>query len=325
MNLENNISMDTVTSAFLKYNLGDIKGDPEQIKWDVDLNYKITTEQGQVYLLKYIVNPDHIQKFEFLGTLYEYLNSKNIPVPKLCRTRQGNVVEDSFILYGYIEGSDQRERDDLEVVSLVNNFVKLLLILKEYAVPDFVKYNDDKYIKGYDFTYCHDVFRPKILQLDMPEDIKNSIVETIDILYTKLPDFEKLPKQLVHGDLNEMNAIFKDGVNVGIIDFGLSYDPMIYDLWEFCYRFALPWKTFEFNMPRYHLIIETFEKIFPLSSLEKELLPYMMLRRHMMDTMLALQYYRSHQDTMNVPLGALTEKIRRSHKIMDVINGKLRS
>lgn len=32
MNLENNISMDTVTSAFLKYNLGDIKGDPEQIK-----------------------------------------------------------------------------------------------------------------------------------------------------------------------------------------------------------------------------------------------------------------------------------------------------
>lgn len=181
-------------------------------------------------MLKYIVNPDHIQKFEFLGTLYEYLNSKNIPVPKLCRTRQGNVVEDSFILYGYIEGSDQRERDDLEVVSLVNNFVKLLLILKEYAVPDFVKYNDDKYIKGYDFTYCHDVFRPKILQLDMPEDIKNSIVETIDILYTKLPDFEKLPKQLVHGDLNEMNAIFKDGVNVGIIDFGLSYDPMIYDL-----------------------------------------------------------------------------------------------
>ena len=153
--------------------------------------------------------------------------------------------------------------------------------------------------------YCHDVFGPEILKLNMPRGIKNSIVETIDLMYTKLSDFEKLPKQLIHGDLNEMNSIFKDGVNVGIIDFGVSYDPVIYDLGEFCYRFCLPWDTYEFNIHRYNLIVETFKKISPLSSLEKGLLPYMILRRHMMDIMLALQYYRSHQNSINIPIDVL--------------------
>ena len=301
---------------FSRYNLGDIKGEPVQIKGDVDLNYKITTEQGNEYLLKYIVAQNHIQKFEYLGSVYEYLISRDIPVPNLCRTPVGNFIQDSCILFEYIEGEIKTDWTNNEIISLVNNFARLLLLLEDYDVPDFVKNNDDKYAKGYNVRYCHDVFKSQILKLDVPEDIKNPIVKTIDILYEKLSDFEKLPKQLIHGDLNEMNAIFKNGVNEGIIDFGVSYDPVVYDLGEFCYWFALPWKTSKFNSERYNLIIDIFQKILPLSTLERELLPYMILRRHMMDIMLALQHYWSNQKNMIFPIEVLEEKIIRNNELM---------
>ena len=236
-------------------------------------------------------------------------------MPPVYRANNGHFVQNSFILYGYIEGETKKDWSDNEIISLVDNFTKLLLVLKDYEVPDFVKNNDDKYMKGYNIEYCHDVFRPQILQLEIPEDTKTLILETIDLVYSKLSDFNKLPKQLVHGDLNEMNSIFKDGINIGIIDFGVSYDPVIYDpviydLGEFCYRFALPWETEEFREDRYELIIKTFEKTLPLSSAEKDLLPYMILRRHMMDIMLALQYYRSNQANMLIPIKTLTEKAK---------------
>jgi len=88
-----------------------------------------------------------------------------------------------------------------------------------------------------------------------------------------------------------MNALFKDGENVGIIDFALSYDPAVYDLGEFSYWIAFPWGTKKFNNGRFKLIVDTFQKNISLSALEIKLLPYMVLRRSMMDIMLTLQYY----------------------------------
>jgi Ser/Thr protein kinase RdoA (MazF antagonist) len=320
MSLNNHIDPILVKSTFARYGLGNINGEPEQIQGDVDYNYKITSDNGNVYLLKRITNPSHIDKFEFLGNLHEYLQTKNIVVPKYFRAKNKRFVEDNFILYGFIEGEIKKEWTDKEIASLVINFANLLIALKEYEVPDFVKNNTDKYMKGYNIAYCHDVFKPQIFELNLADDIKNPIIETVDLLYSKLPDFEKLPKQLIHGDLNEMNAIFKDGVNVGIIDFGVSYDPVVYDLGEFCYWFAFPWWTEDFNHDRYNHIRQQFEKKWPLSALEKKLLPYMILRRSMMDIMLTLQYYWSNQTEVQVPAKRLAKQVVRNSKIIEKIN-----
>jgi len=85
--------------------------------------------------------------------------------------------------------------------------------------PDLIKNKNDKYIKGGDISYCHSYFKPKIHKLN----------------------------------LNEANALFRRGRNVEIIDLVLSYDPLIYDLGEFCYWFAFPWWTREFNDRYYSL------------------------------------------------------------------------
>ena len=319
MTQTNDLDIKTIKSIFLKYDLGPIKCAPEKITGDVDLHYKITAESGDVFLLKYIVNKEHLKKFEFLGSVYRYLNEKGIPVPFVYKSKNDNFIEDDCILYRYIDGEIKTAWSDNEIISIVNNFAKLLIALRDYKVPDFIKNNNDKYAKGYNIRYCYEIFRPMILKLQISENLKTLIIEVIDIMYSKLADFEKLPKQLIHGDLNEMNAIFKNGLNVGIIDFGVSYDPIVYDLGEFCYWFALPWKTNIFKEDRYALIIKTFEKILPLSCLERDLLPYMVLRRNMMDIMLALQHYWSNPN-LPVPIESLEEKVSRKMSIISFMN-----
>jgi Ser/Thr protein kinase RdoA (MazF antagonist) len=308
---------ETISTAFSKYNLGVIKEEHQQIKGDVDINYKITATSG-IYLLKYIENKINIPQFEMLGHLHEYLREKGILVPKIYKNKNGNYLEDDFILYEFIDGETKEEWSKKEMVSLVSNFAKMLIVLKDYAVPDFVKNKNDKYVKGSDLKYCHDVFRPQVLKLSCSDEIKIPIIKIIDLMYSKLSDFEKLPKFLTHGDLNEMNAIFKDGTNVAIIDFGIGYDPTVYDLGEFCYWFCMPLWGEEFNNERYNLILKTFNNFLPLSNTEKELLPYMILRRGMMDLMLTLQWYWANPDK-DIPEKRLALLIKRNNKIINLI------
>ena len=228
-----------------------------------------------------------------MGDLHNYLIQKHIPVPKIYKTKNENYVENNFILYEFIDGEQKNDWTDEEMVSLTSNFAHMLQALKKYPVPEFIKNKSDKYVKGSDIEYCYKVYKPLILKLAVSQSIKDSIVNTIDILYGKLEDFNKLPKYFMHGDLNEMNALFKDEKNVGIIDIGGAYEPIVYDLGEFLYWFTMPYWSLDFNTKRYELIIKTFENILPLSPAEKMLIPYMMLRRGMMDVMLTLENFWS--------------------------------
>ncbi len=292
--LKPDLSFQTIADAFAYYDLGTIKEEHLQIGGDQDINYKISATSG-IYLLKLIVSDLKIPQFEFLGDLHKYLLGKGIPVPIIYKTKNDKYVENNFILYEFIDGEIKDTASGgwtiEEITSLTSNFAKMLALMQKYETPDYIKNKSDKYTRGSDIKYCHNILKPKITEIPMAKETKEMIVKTIDFLYSRLHDFEKLPKFLIHGDLNESNAIFRDNKNVGIIDFGIAYDPIVYDLGVFCYWFSIPWWTEEFNRERYNLIIETFEKIFPLSKSEKDLLPYMVLRRGMMDVILTLQWY----------------------------------
>lgn len=306
-----------ISLAFSKYNLGKIVGDPTPIKGDVDLNYKISTDDNRAYFLKHIVNKQNVEQFEFLGSLHEILREHDIPVPKIYKTNRDKYVEDFCILYEFIDGERKVDWTKEEIISLVQNFARMHKVLKEVSVPEFIKKKNDKYIKGGGIEFCHSVFKPQIQQLPIASDLKDFISFLIDLLYGKLSEFERLPKFLIHGDLNEMNALFKDNQNVGIVDFGISYDPFVYDLGEFCYWFCFHFGMEEFNKERYELIVKTYEEVNPLSQVEKDLLPYMVLRRHMMDIMLLLQWYWDNEDSKNMPLDSLVKKNIRTQKILN--------
>ena len=311
--------LEVIRNAFARYGFGEIIEDPVEIRGDVDLNYIITADTGK-YFLKKIINTPAISQFEFLGSLYTCLKKKDIPVPIIFKTRTGNYVEESFILYEYIDGIQRRDWSRGEMVSLVTNFAKMHEALRGQEVPDFIKNKDDKYIRGGSIQYCHEVFRSKILELQCSAEIKDSIIKSLDMLWDRFPEIESLPKYIIHGDLNEMNALFKDNKNIGIVDFGLSYDPFVYDLGVFCYWFAYPWTSSEINIDRLGIIVDTYESVIPLSNLGRELLPYMMLRRSIMDIMLALQWYWNGDPTVHLPEITLERKIKHNNKIVEYIN-----
>ena len=223
-----NLDINFIKSIVDKYEIGTLINEPVQILGDVDINYKIFTTKG-VYLLKQIINIKNLPQFEILGDLHNYLIQKHIPVPKIYKTKNENYAENNFILYEFIDGEQKNDWTDEEMVSLTSNFAHMLQALKKYPVPEFIKNKSDKYVKGSDIEYCYKVYKPLILKLAVSQSIKDSIVNTIDILYGKLEDFNKLPKYFMHGDLNEMNALFKDEKNVGIIDIGGAYEPIVYD------------------------------------------------------------------------------------------------
>ncbi len=312
------MNIELLKTAISQYNIGSLTELPVVFKGDVDINHKIVTDKG-VYLLKYIVNKKNLPQFECLGELHEYLRNKDIPFPKIYKTQSDKYVENDFILYEFIEGEIKNDWSEKELISLTQNFANMLLVLKDYPVPNFIKNKDDKYTRGYNIEYCHNVLRPKILNLSLSANTKNSILDTVDTMFNKLSEFESLPKYLVHGDLNEMNAIFKNNKNVGIIDFGGSYDPLVYDLGEFMYWFTMPVWSKNFNHVTYRLIKNTFQMILPLSSKEDQLLPYMILRRGMMDIMLTLNYYWENEQDALIPESRLELLTIRNNKILDLI------
>lgn len=312
------LDFETLTQAFAAYKLGAIKGDPQQIKGDVDLNYRIDTDTAS-YLLKYIVDSSTIKQFEFLGTLHEYLRKKELPVAKIYKTQAGTYVDNAFILYEFIDGKAEREWSDKEIISMTDAFARMHRVMGQHHIPNFIRNKDDMYVRGGNIQYCYRIFRPFIQTLDCADEVKKPIIQLIDTLNGKYKVFETLPKSLINGDLNEMNALFKEGNCAAIIDLTLSYDPVVYALGATCYWFAFPWWEPAFNNEWYALIIETFEKIIPLSPVEKELLPYMILRRSLMDIMVTLQIYWNKTGRVPVPEDRLKEQIERNNTIMNLI------
>ncbi len=312
------LNLHTIAQAFARYNLGTIQGEPQQIKGDIDLNYKIQTAT-QSYLLKYIIVPSTIKHFEFLGSLHQYLIKKEIKVPKIYPTPNGAFIENSFILYEFKEGGSQKEWTTEEIISLTTEFARMLLAMREYHVPNFIKNKDDTYVRGGSIQYCYTVFRPQIQKLPCSDYLRSDIIQIIDTLYKQYSEFETLPKFLIDGDLNESNVLFKNNQCSAIIDLSLSYEPIVYALGVACYWFALPWWTQEFNIDRYELIQKTFQSIIPFSLLERKLLPYMIMRRSMMDIMSTLQKFWNETARVTFPEKRLIDQIRRNSEIKKIL------
>jgi Ser/Thr protein kinase RdoA (MazF antagonist) len=295
-----------IEHAFSLFNSGTILEEPLELKGDVDINYKIVADTG-LYVLKYVVNTNALEQFEFFGSLHSYLREHNVCVPLFQRSRTTGYVCENFVLMEFMNGEIVKDWNTSQIISLTEHFAEMLLVLQRYRVPDFVKNKDDKYIRGSNLEYCHDVYKPKILQLEHPDNIVQEIVAVIDLLYGIRDDFNSLPKQIIHGDLNEKNALFIGNENTAIIDFGLSYNPLVYDLGEYLYWYSMPWWSHKFNSERYDVIVKTFTQKIPLSSIELRLLPCMLLRRGMMDLMLTLEWYWSQPLGTAVPSNRLRE------------------
>lgn len=93
-----------------------------------------------------------------------------------------------------------------------------------------------------------------------------------------IPAFQHLQHSVIHGDLNEANILIKDDKVAGFIDFGdISYAPVVCELAVLLtyVMMMFPDECFE----KAKIIIEHFQKTFPLTEEELEILPQLIATR----------------------------------------------
>lgn len=217
--------------------------------------------------------------FEFLGTLHRHLHDSGVPIPLMFKDKHGKYVNNSCVLYEFIEGRKKRRWSNQEMISLVENFSKLHNVLDTIPVPSIIKEKTDDYIRGENIIYSKRNIVPEVLKLNLPLPIKNEVSMTLSLLEKHLSDYDALPKRIIHGDFNDENALFRGNKNVAIIDITLKHEALVFDLAIFIYWWCFPWWTKHINFERYKLVLKYYKRNRQLTVREKKLLPYLILRR----------------------------------------------
>jgi len=109
--------------------------------------------------------------------------------------------------------------------------------------------------------------------------------------------YKKLPRQIIHGDMNPSNIIFDDAKFQGFIDFDMSQiNVRIYDL---CYLlqdvFQNKQEKVKISYKIVNCIYESYNRINPLTQEEKQAIPYMLVLIGVLESIWTF----NHGDNMN--------------------------
>ncbi len=286
------IKREEIEKALAEYEVGTLEASPQEIRGDTNLNFKIFTSTGP-YFLKYIQDTNELPLFEYLGDLHQQLLLSEVTVPRIYKNKQGKYVTNRFQLYKFIDGESKKEWSEKELMSVARNFAHLHNALEKITVPEIVKNKTDDFVKAESVSYVRENIMPKLEKLTTDLYIKEEIAETLRILKKSLVGYETLPKHIIHGDLNESNALFKQSRNVAVLDITLKNEALVYDLGIFLYWWCFPWWTKRMDLKRLEILLTAYEQVRRLTRREKILLPYLILRRSFLDlTLPVLRYYR---------------------------------
>lgn len=225
---------------------------------------------GSSYVMKYTNNISFIKNNI---SITNALIHAGLPASEMIKTVKGESYYQSgdlyFILQKRIIGEQLSCDDIFNDMSIAfqigQNIAKL-----HTALLDFDKSNyEEKNIYNEVLSILPCLTEKGILT----EDFVNDYKETFGAIY------DKLPKQMIHRDINPSNMIFDNGIFKGFLDFDLSeYNVRIFDI---CYcATAILSECFsdEFDLGKWqdmlNHIIKGYESIAPLSNDEKLAISY---------------------------------------------------
>ncbi|GEM_PF-6543657 len=269
-----------IAQLLTNYSVGKLVGRPIPLRGDTkDVNYKLTTDLGVSYFLKRIRENKSVRFYNFLGSLHERLASLGILVPRVYKNNRGEYVTNHYLLFEFIEGEARVDWTEKEIYSATSGFALLHNELEKVSVPSFIRNRSDLYIKCENMDYGEASVLPTIAASSIEECVKEEIVVTLHMLNKHFGDFQ-FTKHVIHGDFGEGNALFQDGRLTAIIDLTLRYDSLAYDLGIFIFWTCIMAETNKrLNFMKYRQILETYQNVRRLTSIERRMLPYLILRR----------------------------------------------
>jgi len=264
MSVKTTISEKDFPEILSTYRLGEYKSFKTFANGAGQTTLLAETTKGK-YVLRYYENRSekHVQ-FEI--KLFEYLRSKNFPVPAIIKNSAGEFLstykDKPYIIIDFIEGAHGKNPNDTfdgkELAEVVQVVAELHNLTKDYK-PE---YFEDR--ESFDIAYCWKEFKrkhPHLVESEKGKWFKNEL--------EKLEFPVSLPKGLCHADLNYGNFLFRNGRVVAVLDFDMSfYTYLVYDIASLIYWWAWPpEKSFEEN--RATQIVSEYSKWQELSEEEK--------------------------------------------------------
>jgi len=164
------------------------------------------------------------------------LHSSAIKQPRVIQTISGNLIcLDSLVLFEYIEGETKKYAIDLIELNLIDVIYEYNQELKNisFSISEFEVQNDWDRIRSLDYI-CNEA-NERILGLQIEEEWRKSLLESIGILRDKKESIDELDTQIIHMDLGADNFILKDNVVFAVIDFTPDINNELYALAHFVY------------------------------------------------------------------------------------------
>ena len=236
MSVKTTISETGLSKILADYDLGEYQGFKTFANGAGQTTLLLKTSTGNFVLRYYENRPQKHVSFEV--QLFNYLRSKNFPVPAVVRNRSGEFSsiynEKPYIIIEFVEGGCGKNPNDFfnseEASEVVKVIAHLHNLTKDYN-PDYFK---DREV--FDAKYCWREFEQKHSHLVATEKGKWFKAEL-----DKLEFPASLPKGLCHADLNYGNFLFRNGKIIAVLDFDMSfYTYLIYDIASLIYWWAWP-------------------------------------------------------------------------------------
>ncbi len=297
-----------IAPLLTNYSLGKLVGRPILLRGDTkDVNYKLTTDLGISYFLKHIKENKSVRFYNFLGSLHERLATLGILIPRVYKNNRGTYVTNHCLLFEFIEGEARADWTGKEISSAASGFALLHNELEKASVPQFIKNRSDLYIKCENMAYGEVNTFPAITISGIEECVKEEIAVTLRLLNKHLKD-DQLFRHIVHGDFGEGNALFQNEKLTAIVDLTLRYDSLVYDLAIFIFwACIMTEENKRLNLMKYRQTLDAYQNIRRLTSVERKILPYLILRRSCAIFFYSWQRNVKEKDT---PIVELNQKMK---------------
>ncbi|MCH8322985.1 MAG: phosphotransferase [Proteobacteria bacterium] len=218
-----------------------LRGQWEPLTGERDQNFQLTTEDGRKFVVK-IAGPDEdpdVADFQVQALLYLEKGSPQIPVPRIIRTKGGNVlseisnskeVKHALRVVTYLDGIPYGRGafPDAQNLQKIGAFqggvVKALAGFEHKASRHFMPWN-----------LSNGIAVSRDLWAEAADDVKTLAAPLLHRLrHEVLPKLNAGRSQIIHNDGHPYNLLRADAVSmdvVGLIDFGdMVYAPIINEL-----------------------------------------------------------------------------------------------
>lgn len=231
--------VDLTVAENLASNLYGLEGQFFALPSERDQLFRIESKMGDQYLLRISGAGESREALTFQNAALRHIEAADptLPVPRLCKSRQGNDIEAESIegtehgvrVLTYLPGVPMQGRQSS---SSLRNSVGISLARLDRALESL-----RHFVTSYPLLW--DVRNTALIRAMLPSVEGKAARAALDAVFSKLQDdilprTELLASQVIHNDFNRKNVLFdpaNPGSVSGIIDFGdMTTGPRTIDL-----------------------------------------------------------------------------------------------